>query len=664
MEYNMKNSFFEFFYTKRWYIAYFILITTINFPSSLFTSATGLDASWVIGLHWSHLLGLQYGKDIIFTYGPLGFLSYPAFVDYHMFIESIFCIIAFFYLFYAIIFIFLNKMSAEWYHYALLLPLTILCNISLDYELLISAIIILYLLYSSKENSYIIPFSAVIAGILLSFASFIKFNAFFICLTIFLGSIIIIFLDRRKYLILLYSLAGFVITFPLFWVLSGQNPHNIIDFFITGFQITQGYTNAMSIEPQSILRFGLNFDIMLKMYAAIIIVSLIAVFICYSKTRFKQPLILLFLSAGFLFMAFKHGFVRLDLHILIFFSAYAFIIFFLFIIIDQGNNDKNGIVSVFFRILLIIILFSLLAATLIATGLPSLNGEISKYQSIPYKIQQTVHYIVDPNIFNERSDKIKLETQHFYNLNNSIWEKIENSPVDIIPVDIGLLWANDLNWSPRPIFQSYSTYTKELDIINSLHFEDMSSSPEYIVISLESIDNRYPVFDEPQTFRSIITHYSYLESGEKYIILKKIQNDNVKYSDTDLGGIEGTFGEVIKIPALNSGLVFGEVTIEKSFEGKIVETIYKPSPLTIQFILKNNETTPSYRFISSPAENGILLSNYFEDTSDLASFFATKSYNPISGFIITSPNPKEYSKKIKVHFQGVNWNNSTANTVS
>ncbi len=36
-----------------------------------------LDLSWKMGLHQAARDGLAFGRDIVFTYGPLGFLSWP-----------------------------------------------------------------------------------------------------------------------------------------------------------------------------------------------------------------------------------------------------------------------------------------------------------------------------------------------------------------------------------------------------------------------------------------------------------------------------------------------------------------------------------------------------------------------------------------------------------
>src|SRR5882762_2834097 len=39
--------------------------------------ATGLDGSWAHALNVAHAHNLVFGRDVIFTFGPLGYLFYP-----------------------------------------------------------------------------------------------------------------------------------------------------------------------------------------------------------------------------------------------------------------------------------------------------------------------------------------------------------------------------------------------------------------------------------------------------------------------------------------------------------------------------------------------------------------------------------------------------------
>ena len=56
-------------------LAFFITALSWPFPNRAPT--TGLDPSWHIALHLAASMDLRQGVDMVFTYGPLGFLSIP-----------------------------------------------------------------------------------------------------------------------------------------------------------------------------------------------------------------------------------------------------------------------------------------------------------------------------------------------------------------------------------------------------------------------------------------------------------------------------------------------------------------------------------------------------------------------------------------------------------
>src|SRR5579863_8721440 len=54
-----------------------IYVALISLPGPPRSSGTGLDASWALALNLAHARGMVAGRDVIITYGPLGYLLYP-----------------------------------------------------------------------------------------------------------------------------------------------------------------------------------------------------------------------------------------------------------------------------------------------------------------------------------------------------------------------------------------------------------------------------------------------------------------------------------------------------------------------------------------------------------------------------------------------------------
>src|SRR4051794_31689748 len=76
-----------------WWIAAAAAIAWLTWPVGSIAPSTGLDPSWQIALHLAASERLTFGRDILFTYGPYGFLSQPLLVTSATGIASfLFCV--------------------------------------------------------------------------------------------------------------------------------------------------------------------------------------------------------------------------------------------------------------------------------------------------------------------------------------------------------------------------------------------------------------------------------------------------------------------------------------------------------------------------------------------------------------------------------------------
>src|SRR5215468_1836408 len=74
---------------SRWAaFALLMLVGWFTFPGNDAVAKTGLDPSWVIGLNLFAHDGFRFGRDVIFTYGPLGWVVRPLEVGAHLLIGN------------------------------------------------------------------------------------------------------------------------------------------------------------------------------------------------------------------------------------------------------------------------------------------------------------------------------------------------------------------------------------------------------------------------------------------------------------------------------------------------------------------------------------------------------------------------------------------------
>jgi hypothetical protein len=60
-----------------WRLLTFVAFVMMTFPPCFGRMGAGLDASWMLGLNEASSRHMNYGRDIIFTHGPIGFVIHP-----------------------------------------------------------------------------------------------------------------------------------------------------------------------------------------------------------------------------------------------------------------------------------------------------------------------------------------------------------------------------------------------------------------------------------------------------------------------------------------------------------------------------------------------------------------------------------------------------------
>ena len=619
------------------FLILFIVVSFWTLPLSTFLPGSGLDPSWTIGINLAYLNNLSFGTGIEFTYGVLGFLGNPLILDYHMWLLSFTFSVFTHFLFVFSIYLLLKKISARWYHYIIFIPVFLFAFpvISSSWFLLVSLSIFLFLILIQNEISKGNYYYLAAIGFLLAVVSLIKFDMLWNSLYLLLGFCCINFIQKRDIRQIITLLISYTLSFFMLWLISRQALPDIVAYVIGGYELTKGYSEAMAfIGPFWQVCLGI---------ISLLFLLVVGIYLFISKR--KEALIFFVLNGIILFSAFKSGFVRQDGHILEFLGI--FIIFFgillVFLTIGSLENTKKTLI------------FSILTIVFIGLFI------VSIHLVLPHTLQSNIvtnnahagtlfSLMVNQNLFNQTVFIQKEKIQQDYSLNTSILENISNYSVDILPWDIALCWAYDLNWTPRPVFQSYTAYTPYLDNLNSQHFIDGTRAPERILYSYNSIDGRYPLFDEPETFRTILEHYSYVGRSGSFILLSR-----TPYTSGDrevkLGSATFRMGEPVKVPAYD-GEIFGNISVHYSIWGNIEKTLFKPDPLYIRFISKTGLISKKYRFIPDTASDGLLLSQYVSNTDIFTRIFQGHMINDIQSIIIETDHPEEYSNDIGITFIG------------
>jgi hypothetical protein len=181
--------------------------------------------------------------------------------------------------------------------------------------------------------------------------------------------------------------------------------------------------------------------------------------------------------------------------------------------------------------------------------------------------------------------------------------------VDIYSFDQTQLLASGNRWNPRPVFQSYQAYSPELSLINRAHLTS-ADAPDHLIFRIEPIDNRLPSTEDGPSWSVLLTRYVPHRLDATSLVLNR-DADRVAGA-TAVGRGEGRYrlGEDIPLPA-EPGRLMVELDISQTWAGRLLNLLYKPSPLFITLTLADGNQR-SFRLVSGMARSGFLLSPLVE----------------------------------------------------
>ena len=560
---------------------FIILYAYISFPiiNNILINS-GLDNSWVYFINKVVHTNFKFGKDIIFTYGHLGYLINPLNIENNILFSFIFKFIIYVINVISVYLLIKQEYDFNIFKIFLIIPSLIYFNAYIMYDLFdyyISFTLILLLYLDIKIDKIILY---IIFCLLVSVAFFIKMGTAILNIaTVFIYLGFSLFFINKKFFIkrIIISISIPILVFIIYYI---YNPNiKYLFLFIKGsLEISSGYIYAMSFTPN-------NYIWVVFGYIFALIYSVL--FIYYYIKKNNNFYIMLIISPLF-YIAYKHAFVR---HTWIFIYSFSFIIFILLLnLINRKTKLKDFLIMSF---IIIFILYRINPIKICNFIIFNKAKDISKTLNIVFNYKSMDSY----------GDIL---TQ----LPKEMLNEIGNDTVTIYPWKISYIAKNNINFIPMPIFQAYSAYTPYLDNLNASFF-DNDNSPKYIVFEWQSIDGRLPLTDTPKTFRNIYNNYYIYDIYDgKYILLK--QRDNKLDNSTVLSN----FTKNINI----KNMVILKANMKLNFIGKIAKLIYQIPEVTANIETENGNKY-GFRILLEQLNNGMIINRIPTNLIEFERFF-------------------------------------------
>lgn len=375
----------------------------------------------------------------------------------------------------------------------------------------------------------------------------------------------------------------------LFWIAAGQDPAGIPHYFRAMVEVTSGYSEAMSIP-------GRMADIVAFAIAAAWILGTIVLLPDATK---RDKLFLLALFSLALLIAHKAAFVRHDGHALIAASSM------LMAAIVLALSTRSGL-AVAGLLVVATCTFSIHRGYHIATPERYTHGLSAKLGQVR---QGLVDRLSGGDALRTRYEEAIARLASFPTLEGT---------VDIYSFNQSLLLASDLDWNPRPAFQSYGAYTPTLARRNREHLEG-PRAPDHLLFRVETIDGRLPALDDGSSWPAILARYAPRRMLGDFLHLERKPAGAATTTTIPppIGAsARSGFGKFVTVPD-QAGPVFAKIRVRPSLLGRLAGWLHKPDQLRLAATLADGSTR-DFRVVSGLLGEGVVISPLVESTTDFA----------------------------------------------
>lgn len=531
-----------------------------------------LDSSWRQALAYFLHRGYPFGESIVFTYGPLGFLMGNTYTGMYwggyLLWQSVFSVVA------AGMIIYVGKSMhglSRFSYFAFFILWGMGYTDALHMIIIAFSGWIMIQRVASDKRVWAIPF-----GVFLALLAMIKFTNL-----LFTGFVVLVVLayaltaqKRRDGLQLLLS---FSFGFIAIWLACGQSPFQWLDYALNSLEISSGYQAVMGLPtPDGQLAIALWVFASLGAYVVWHLFT--------QPERFRSIACLLILAA-FLFLNWKHGFVRADGHMLGFFYC-ALVPAVSFPALFGERVPKPWLP----RIIIILIV------GLCLTGMRNTFTSVTDYAPnvANEKLQRNIQALLDLGQARQHLEgqvnQWKVEARL-----PKAQKAIGDAPVDVLGFEQAIALFNELNYTPRPVFQSYSAYTPHLAELNA-KFIVSESAPEFLLLKLQTLDERALLANDSHLM-ALFPHLYEFRLLEKDFYLFQRRNET-----PDIEGLapklvrsaEMVLDQELSIADLSSAHLWIEIDFPFNLLGRARNFLYKP-PLVYLIVTDFDGKEERYR---------------------------------------------------------------------
>lgn len=506
-----------------------LLLAVLTWRDANLPPIAGLDPSWHAALHMAARHRMRFGNSMVFSFGPLGFLTQPTLYYASTGLLSAVYVIGLQVALCAALVSVLRRSIPLSAAAAVAFVLAGAAREMKAAEVVVVVVVLVAVgLLRGDHPARVERILVVAGGMVAGTHVLVKFNTGVTVAMV--GAATAWFVGRRAWrseAVFLGSAAASLLTG---WVATGNALGDLGPFIDHSLQVASGYSETMGIE----LHERWPFYPLAGLVTAVVVTAAWVASRPWSRGR---RLGLAIVGAVWLYAGLKHGFVRHDEHDVVFFGEALLVGTAIAAAAAASlSGARRWLPAVAAAgMLLVYLLAAAIGPGAVVDPLASLRhagGDALTFASAGRRAR-----IVESS---------RAALRQSYGLEPSTLALLDGHTVHVRPWEAAAAWAYpEMRWRPVPVFQEYSAYTAGLDRLDA-DFLAGPSAPERILTQDAFIDFRNPDWESPAAELALLCHYRELGSQPGWQVLGRV-GDRCGPEES-LGAVEAGVGETVAVP--------------------------------------------------------------------------------------------------------------------
>jgi hypothetical protein len=529
-------------------IALYAYVVLVACPIRYWPLASGVDETWRFALNYASAQGTR--NETVFTMGPLGYLIFPQHLGGNLahgliFQAGLWLVLAT--IFGDVFFLAgfpLRNLALFSFCFALATPLFWFDSVGPENLMLAGALMLITVFHLRGSLARYVAALALV-GLLPMF----KLTAALAGLSALTGFWVERLSHRRwkalTEVILTFVVPAAVATVVCFCVMPSVQ--SVLNYLRGSAEIIGGYSASMSIAG---LRMGL--------ISATEAVAVLVVLLWLLPTRLARFYVLLLAIP--LFVSFKHGFVRQDEHVIIFF---CFVALALALVSLAANLDRAAVP----RVAPLVIMFFIIWQDNINLGAVS---NLVIYPS-GYRAARVLWGALQFDKLKQRLDSSIEAFPEDSRIEPELVSLIGDSPVASLSGNYTNVAAARMRLKLYPVVQRYSAYTPYLDGLNAAWIREQG--PRFLLFDGKSINGRDPWAETPAMWLEVYRWYDARLLGPRNLLLERRGGPRFTALET-ISRFRMAFTGELRFP-VSSDAVFWTMKCDYSMRGRLQELVFR-----------------------------------------------------------------------------------------